>query len=370
MLSGFELSVSGQDHSILVTIVPGIEDVGECMVEAFEQRVHQPVLRRISWAAVFGGLAIALATQLLLSLLGIGIGASTIHPTSSNGASAQSVGNGSVIWFVLTSLISLFAGGWVAGRLAGMPRQADGLLHGLIAWSLTSLFTVYLLTTAIGGIISGATGALGTVLGTAGTGLAMAAPGAAKTASDQVAKSGVTTDDVTTKVQQLLRETGNPKLNPDALQTESRHQANLAKGTARENALNPSATQQNNNELVYRFLHDTDTDSQAADRQDLINVVAAEQHITKAQAARTVDAWGQEAQQARFRIKQAGDQAAAAVAKAALSGFFLFLLGAVAAAAGGLLSVRSIIADAVLEEKRVVAAGGTVIRETRTRQNV
>lgn len=345
------------------------------MVESFEERSVMPVMRRISWAAIFGGLAIALISELLLNLLGIGLGASTIHPTSSNGASAQSVGIGSAIWFVIATVISLFAGGWVAGRLAGIPRKADGVLHGLIAWSLTSLFTVYLLTTAVGGVISGATGALGTVFTAAGSGIAAVAPVAAKSVNNQIAKSGVSTDDITSKVQQILRETGNPRLSPSSLKAQGQHQANVAGNAARNTAMHPGNAKQNYNEVVYRFLHETGTTSQAADRQSLINVVAAEQHITKAQAAKTVDGWSQQATQAKQEgqklvaqtqqnVKEAGDATAAAVAKAALFSFALFLLGGIAAALGGLLSIRSIVIEAVPTEKHSFVGSGTITRET------
>ena len=101
-----------------------------------------PFIRRISWAAIIAGLVVALAIELVLSLLGVGIGASTIHVVNGTSASAGSIGIGSGIWFLLSTLIALFGGGWVAGRLAGMPRPIDGTLHGVIAWSLTSLVTV------------------------------------------------------------------------------------------------------------------------------------------------------------------------------------------------------------------------------------
>jgi hypothetical protein len=335
------------------------------MVNSFEERVSVPVpvIRRVSLAAIFGGLAVALGIQLLLSLLGIGIGASTIHPTSENGASAENVGTGSAIWFVVSGLISLFAGGWVAGRLAGIPRSIDAVIHGIITWSLTALLTVYLLTTAVGGVISGATGALGSLFSAAGTGMAAAGSGIAAVAPDAtqemrngMAQNGITPDTITLRVQKLLRETGNAKLRPEALKREGKHQANLAKGAAKDSALDPHQTKEDYNELVYRFLHDSGVDSRTADRQDLINVVATEQHITKTQASRTVDEWSQEAKQAQEqakrledeaheKAKQAGEAAAAAVTKAALSGFVLFLLGMIAAAFGGFVSIRSIIAD-------------------------
>lgn len=109
---------------------------------------------RISWGAVFAGAVVALVTQLTLSILGIAIGASSIDPLTEQNPVAG-IGTETGIWFVITSLLALFAGGWVAGRLAGVPRATDRLLHGILTWSLATLVTFYLLTTAIGGLIGG-----------------------------------------------------------------------------------------------------------------------------------------------------------------------------------------------------------------------
>lgn len=58
------------------------------------------VTRRISWGAIIGGTIIALVTQITLSLLGIGIGASTIHVQS--GQTGNGLGSGSAIWLVMS----------------------------------------------------------------------------------------------------------------------------------------------------------------------------------------------------------------------------------------------------------------------------
>ena len=149
--------------------------------------VHQtaaPValVRRISWGAVFAGAVVALATQLLLGMLGLGIGASTINPTTEQNP-ANGLGTGAAIWFTISTLLSLFAGGMVAGRLAGMPLRADGMLHGLVVWGTSTLLTFYLLTTAIGGIIGGTASILGKGLSVAGQGAATAATAAGNAAS-------------------------------------------------------------------------------------------------------------------------------------------------------------------------------------------
>lgn len=41
---------------------------------------------------------------------------------------------GGAIRFAISSIITLFAGGWVGGRLAGVPRRTDSFLHGLVTW--------------------------------------------------------------------------------------------------------------------------------------------------------------------------------------------------------------------------------------------
>jgi len=275
------------------------------MVESRVAPDLSAAFRRISWGAIFAGLFVALATQLLLSILGVGIGASTIHIGSSDSASASGLGIGSAVWFFFSILIALFVGGWVAGSVAGMPRRIEGLLHGIVVWSLTTLVTVYLLTTAIGGILGGATGLLGKVVGAAGTGAAAAAPAISSAVGTQLQKNGITVDTLTSKVQTILRQTGNPKLSPGALKAQAQHQGNLAKHTAGASTQNPQATHQNVNELVYRFLHDTGATSRAADRQALINVVAAQQHVSKTQATKTVDSWAQEADAAQQQAKAA-----------------------------------------------------------------
>lgn len=116
--------------------------------------------RRISWGAIFAGAVVALVIQLMLSVLGIGIGASTINPLTEQNPAAG-IGMGAGIWFAVSTLIALFAGGWVAGHLATVVLDSDRILHGFLVWGVTTLLTFYLLTTAIGGLIGGTANMLG-----------------------------------------------------------------------------------------------------------------------------------------------------------------------------------------------------------------
>lgn len=132
--------------------------VTERMERGAEAGFYATVLRRVSWGAIFAGTIVALAIQLALNVLGLGIGLGIVSPTE---GVSEGIGVGAGIWFLLSTLIALFFGGWVAGRMAGFPRKLTGTLHGLVVWALATLFSFYLMNTAIGTVLGGISGAIG-----------------------------------------------------------------------------------------------------------------------------------------------------------------------------------------------------------------
>src|SRR6185437_5960645 len=130
---------------------------GEAMADqvVFENRqwVQQAPAapRRVSWGAIFAGAIAVIAVESLLNLLGAGVGAATINPQQGQ-MPGQGLAVGAVIWFVLSWILALFIGGWVAGRLADNPSKRDGALYGFVTWALASLALVFMLSTAVGGV--------------------------------------------------------------------------------------------------------------------------------------------------------------------------------------------------------------------------
>jgi hypothetical protein len=106
------------------------------------------LIRRISWAAIFSGVLVALAVEVLFVCFGLFIGF-RMHP----GMGARLW---SVLWYFIGAFFSLMAGGWVAGYLGGNPRT--GKAHGIVTWSLAtvasfavlSMFSWGLLTQGLG----------------------------------------------------------------------------------------------------------------------------------------------------------------------------------------------------------------------------
>jgi hypothetical protein len=145
-----------------------------------DTRAARP-LARLSWGAIFGGVVIAIAVQLLLGILGTGIGLSMVDPTDGTTPGATGFGIGAGIYWLITTIVALGAGGYAAARVSGVTERFDALVHGLVVWGVTLILTLYLLTSAVGGIIGGAFRTVGTVAGAAGSTVGAAARAAPPT---------------------------------------------------------------------------------------------------------------------------------------------------------------------------------------------
>lgn len=270
--------------------------------------------RRVSWGAVFAGVMIVLAIQLLLSILGLGIGLSTVNPTEGSTPNASSLGIGAAAWWGISYLLALFAGGYVAARLAPSRLSFDGALHGVLTWAFALLVTFYLLTTAVGGVIGGAFSAVSGTLSAAGQTVKDVAPQAAQAA-------GVTPDMIQQKAKDLLS-AQSTSTDPKSLNSEQAQQeiaANLPK-----------------------LAMGGDQAKQAHDR--IVAIMAAQLNITPDEANQRLDKLqgqvAQTADQAKDKAKQVADKTASGLSKASLIAFVSLLLGAIAAAVGGSLGVR------------------------------
>ena len=137
---------------------------------------------------MFAGVVLTLAAQLILNLLGIGIGigAATLDPgqagAESPGASALGIGAG--VWFVVSGILASFLGGYAAGRLGGKPKGSTAGWHGLTTWALSTLLIFYLLTSTLGGIVGGGFSAISSTLGGAASAVGGAAQTTAQVATD------------------------------------------------------------------------------------------------------------------------------------------------------------------------------------------
>ena len=122
---------------------------------AADDEARAILLNKVSWGAIFAGVVVGLTVQVLLTMLGVGIGAATLDPGGAEMPGAESFSIVSGVWYVVSGIIAAFAGGYIAARMSGKTVPTTGALHGLTTWAVTTLFVIYLLTTAVGGIIGG-----------------------------------------------------------------------------------------------------------------------------------------------------------------------------------------------------------------------
>lgn len=263
-------------------------------------------VKRMSWGAVLAGAVVALSVQLLLSLLGLGIGLATVDPAVGDTPSAASFGIATGVFYAIVTLLSLFAGGWVAGRLAGMPVRTDGLLHGLVTWAVAMLLLLYVVTTSVGAVLSGTLGMVSSTLQAAGQGVQAAAGAAAQSDVGQEAMNSIQQ-----QAQQLL------------------DQAQQATG-----AQNPS-------ELLDQMMAVAQGGLSDQEQQRIVDQVVQQTGVTREEAEAQLQQLQTQYQEAKAAAEEQARQVAQttseAVSQGAFWSFVALLVGAIAAAVGGLV---------------------------------
>lgn len=112
---------------------------------------HHHCKSTLSWGSVFAGTVAALSIATLFHLLGLALGFSVFSPDVNT---MTAIGTGSLIWLGLTGIISMFIGGWIAGKTTRFGYSANGGLHGFITWGVATLLIFMLTTTAVGAFVT------------------------------------------------------------------------------------------------------------------------------------------------------------------------------------------------------------------------
>ena len=136
---------------------------------------HTILVNRVSWGAIFAGVVVALVVQVLLTMLGVGIGVATLDPGAGDNPAVSTFSIATGLWYVLSGIIAAFAGGYIAARMSGKTVATTGALHGLTSWAFTTLLVLYLLSTAVGGIVGGAFNGITSAVGGLGQTVAQTA---------------------------------------------------------------------------------------------------------------------------------------------------------------------------------------------------
>lgn len=261
-------------------------------------------VRRTSWSAVFAGALVALMTTFLLSLLFAGIGLQSLDLTSNQPASG--LGTGSVVALVVTNLLALFLGGWVAGYLAGLPRRGDAFIHGILTWGVLTILTVFLLTTALGRFVGGVTSLVGGTVSTATQAVTAAAPDSAQGAGNVLSQiPGFSA--VQGQIDQFLNQAG---------------------------VQNPALASQELGQLIVNRVQAGESLTSTDAQNELETFLTQNSDLTEQEINQQVQSFSQQLEQTQQTVVEGTEEAASVSGLAALGLCAALLVGALVAAVG------------------------------------
>jgi hypothetical protein len=247
---------------------------------------------RISWGAIIAGLFLIIAVQSVLSLLGVGIGLSTVRPSDPQNPSAEALSLGAALWWIASNWTALVIGGYVASRLARGANVVDGILHGFITWALALVVALVLLAGAVSAGIGAAANVAGAVM-----------PRAAAMASGGSQGQGQGQGGVTAAARQLLQRQDPASMSDEAAATEVG--ADAARILAGDKDVN---------------------------RDRLAQIISAKAQISPDEAKKRLADWEQTARQ---KAKAAADRAVQIGRSVSIWTFVVVIIGAIGACLGG-----------------------------------
>ncbi|MBV9327946.1 MAG: hypothetical protein JO352_29885, partial [Chloroflexi bacterium] len=116
---------------------------------------------RVRWGPILAGFLTALTALLLLNLLGVAIGLTTMNAgtAAAEGGPPPDAGRNSAIWAAIAGILSFLLGGYVAGRTAAVFDRGWGALNGALVFLLGVPITLWLAGQGLGAVL-GSLGAL------------------------------------------------------------------------------------------------------------------------------------------------------------------------------------------------------------------
>ena len=332
---------------------------------------HKRSLNKVSFRSIIAGVIIAVIVQLLLSLLGMGIGLVSFTPTTDENP-FYGFGTGAIIWLILTTVISLFAGGWVSGWLATSTNKIDRILHGLLTWALYTLLSIFLVSSSIGSVLGG----IGNVISKTFSSnqntvyIKDSNDSQSNDSSNNNNMLNINSQDLESlknEAMTLLRQTEKTKLQPENLENKGENLVDDAKDAAENAAKDPSEADAELESVISKLFNNSDEVLSEMDKEAVVNIVANRTNKSKAEAEQIVDNWIGSAQslkgdaknivenvkqevevvaeEVKEKAEVVSEDVTDSIGKFAIYLFFGLVLGAVSSVLGSLFTKNKIAYD-------------------------
>lgn len=260
-----------------------------------------------------------LALQVLFMMLGAGLGFALYSPLTEENPVAN-LGMGALLIQGISAVVSLWFGGWVAGRFSPVGSRATGWLHGFSVWCAATVAGVLLVTLGAGWMLGDLSKLVGGGLSAAGQPAAAVAGGAVNLAADAVKQSGET---LTSFVDEAV--SNRPADGAASEGIRAKREVGFA---------------------IARLFNPVQEGNTAANRAAAVTALVDHAGMSQADADRAVTEWtatferlqadlAAAKEAAATKAREAAETAANALAIFSLCAFVGFLLGALAASWGG-----------------------------------
>lgn len=263
--------------------------------------------RRVSWGSVFAGIVTVLAISILMAVLAASVGFFTIDPLADK--SFSGVGTGIIIVTVISLIVSLCAGGFIAGKLAG----TDGVIHGFLVWAGTMIITIVFTVWTMIGAVSLAGNALGAVGSMAGN----VVSGVGSVASEGVSQlSGLAEDifgdiDIDTDTQELqsnvldaMRRSGVREFQPEYLKGQMNAVKKDLDRSVKKIVANPQQAESIANGFLDRVQSRVDGITSSINKDDVVRAISNNSNLSRAEAENTVDQYMALIEQGKDKLEE------------------------------------------------------------------
>lgn len=311
----------------------------------------------ISWRAIFAGVVAILSVMLLLNLIGLAIGFGTIEPTEESNP-LGGLGTGALIWWIVSCLVALFIGGYVAARVGVSFSNKSGIIQGVMVWALYTFISAWLLTSAVGSIISGVGNVIGSAVSSAGQAIENVVSGNGSDDTQAVIQQqsrdlNLSLEQAKEEFYALLEDTGKEELDPQRIENRAEEVASEAEQKGETVLRRPGRIDLQVEEIFRSAKNEFQGTFEAVDKQALVNVLTERTNLSESEARRTVDNYlaqyenlRQETRQfiedAEEQATQTAERVAQGISDAAMYLAIALILGVITAAVGGFLGAKNL----------------------------
>lgn len=256
----------------------------------------------LSWRSIFAGLITFLALSILFSFISATIGLGVTDLTSPN--PLDNVGIGLIIWTIISFIVSLGAGGYVAGLTANRA----GAIHGFLTWALGLLAILYLATSTIGSAFN----TLGSLMGVAGDTIADVANVSgdvvynfSQEAFDSISDNlKIDTSELDKQVQDALKDSNIPELQPNYLQSQLDETISDIQKAAKAVIVDGKDANEELNGVYQNIEERLTSIGESLDEEKLSNAISENTDLTDAEADKAVENIKTSYEEAQEQAKQ------------------------------------------------------------------